>query len=58
MRYPFILLLLSLTACNPPPPAKIATPQREMLGKAKGVQQTVDAQQQQLQQQIDAAEGK
>ncbi|SMF28283.1 hypothetical protein [Pseudogulbenkiania subflava] len=58
MRYPIVFLLLSLTACEPPPPAKIAAPQREMLDKAKGVQQTVDAQQQQLRQQVDAAEGK
>ena len=58
MRYLAVLLLLSLAACKPPSPAKIAAPQREMLDQAKAVQNTVDTQNQQLQQQIDAAEGK
>lgn len=58
MRPSSVLLLLALAACEPPPPARIAAPQREMLDQAKAVQHTVDSQNQQLQQQIDAAEGK
>ncbi|EEG07206.1 hypothetical protein [Pseudogulbenkiania ferrooxidans] len=58
MRSLLVLLLLSLSACKPPSPAKIAAPQREMLDQAKAVQHTVDAQNQQMQQQIDAAEDK
>lgn len=41
MKYILLALALLLTACDKPPTPKIAAPQREVLDKAKGVDQMV-----------------
>lgn len=41
MKYILLTVALLLTACDKPPTPKIAAPQREVLDKAKGVDQMV-----------------
>jgi len=41
MKYILLAVALLLTACDKPPTPKIAAPQREVLDKAKGVDQMV-----------------
>ena len=41
MKYILLAVVLLLNACDKPTPPKIAAPQREVLEKAKGVDQAV-----------------
>jgi cell division protein ZapA (FtsZ GTPase activity inhibitor) len=57
MKYLVLLFVLSLNACdNSPKAPKIAAPQREVLEKAKGVDQTVQNAADETKQKIEDAE--
>lgn len=60
MKTIMLIVALSLSACNGPPPTvpKIATPQREALEKAKNVEQVLQQANEVSQQKINEAEGK
>lgn len=54
-----LILIVALTACaEPPPPPDIIKAQREALGKAKGVEQTLQQQAEDTQKKIREAESK
>jgi len=57
MKYILLVLALLLTACDKPPTPKIATPQREALEKAKGVDQVVQKNAEETQNKAKEAEG-
>lgn len=58
-RHLFLLFSLSfsLAACEAPPPPDIIKPQREVLEKAKGVEQTLQKEADDTRKKIEEAEG-
>lgn len=56
-RFLFLLFSLLLAACEAPPPPDIIKPQREALEKAKGVEQTLQKEADEMRKKIDEAEG-
>lgn len=57
MKYILLVLALLLAACDKPPTPKIAAPQREVLEKAKGVDQVVQKNAEETQNKAKEAEG-
>ncbi|MDH4234384.1 MAG: hypothetical protein OEV15_04535 [Gallionella sp.] len=55
MKYILLAVALLLTACDKPPTPKIAAPQREVLEKAKGVEQAVQKEAEESQKKIEDA---
>jgi len=56
MKYILLALALLLTACDKPPTPKIAAPQREVLDKAKAVDQAVQQNTEEEKKKIEDAE--
>ena len=57
MKYILLAIALILTACDKPPTPKIAAPQRDVLEKAKGVDQMVQKNAEETQKKAKEAEG-
>jgi uncharacterized lipoprotein YajG len=57
MKYVLLAAVLLLAACDKPPTPKIAAPQREVLEKAKGVDQVVKKETEETQNKAKEAEG-
>lgn len=55
MKYILLAVTLLFAACDKPPTPKIAEPQREVLEKAKGVDQAVQKETEESQQKIEDA---
>jgi len=56
MKYILLTVALLLTACDKPPTPKIAAPQREVLDKAKAVDQAVQQNTEEEKKKIEDAE--
>ena len=56
MKYILLAVALLLTACDKPPTPKIAAPQREVLDKAKAVDQMVQKNTEESKKKIEDAE--